>query len=305
MSTERPILCATDFSTSGARAVDLARLASRALGLPIVLGHAADTGATSSEVGAASGVAEADRVLHQRVAARVSEARRALEREAARCGVPDVSTTLLDGRPWEAIVEHADRIDAELIVIGAHGASGPIRAAREGALGWILGSTADRVVRAARCPVLVAPSTGELRELAESRWITGVALDETSRHALEVAAELARRAGSRVHVVHVAADDRAGEADDRASEAGLLAMIEAVAASAESAASDRLAATSILHGDPAAALVAAAADGVAMVIVGTHARHGVRRALLGSVAERVLRTAATPVLVVPPPGGAG
>ena len=40
---------------------------------------------------------------------------------------------------------------------------------------------------------------------------------------------------------------------------------------------------------------------VDLIVLGTHERTGVRRALLGSVAERVARTAPCPVLTVPPP----
>jgi len=44
----------------------------------------------------------------------------------------------------------------------------------------------------------------------------------------------------------------------------------------------------------------AAAHDADLVVVGTHGRTGVERVLLGSVAERVLRTATRPVLVVGP-----
>jgi nucleotide-binding universal stress UspA family protein len=46
--------------------------------------------------------------------------------------------------------------------------------------------------------------------------------------------------------------------------------------------------------------VLAHADSVDVVVLGTHGRTGVERLLLGSVAERVLRKAPCPVIVVPP-----
>ena len=53
-------------------------------------------------------------------------------------------------------------------------------------------------------------------------------------------------------------------------------------------------------GAPASAIVRAARkERAAMVVLGTHGRTGLPRLLLGSVAERVIRTAACPVVTVP------
>ncbi|WP_028222419.1 universal stress protein [Paraburkholderia oxyphila] len=52
--------------------------------------------------------------------------------------------------------------------------------------------------------------------------------------------------------------------------------------------------------DVAQCIERAAADWHAeLIVIGTHGRRGVRRLMLGSVAERVLRTACRPVLLVP------
>jgi universal stress protein A len=62
------------------------------------------------------------------------------------------------GKPWERIVELANEHNADLIVIGTHG--------RTGLQHFVLGSTAERVVQHAPCPVLVVrpaekkPGTG-------------------------------------------------------------------------------------------------------------------------------------------------
>jgi nucleotide-binding universal stress UspA family protein len=56
----------------------------------------------------------------------------------------------------------------------------------------------------------------------------------------------------------------------------------------------------IVTGQPAATIMSwAAAKQVQLIIIGTHGRRGVTRALMGSVAERVLREAPCAVLVVP------
>jgi universal stress protein A len=53
------------------------------------------------------------------------------------------------GRTYAAIVDHAARIGAGLIVMGSHG--------RHGLGHWLLGSVAEKVVQNAPCPVLVIP----------------------------------------------------------------------------------------------------------------------------------------------------
>jgi nucleotide-binding universal stress UspA family protein len=64
------------------------------------------------------------------------------------------------GRAWEAIARHARKIDADLIVVGAH--------ARGVLSSFFLGATANHVVREAECPVLVVRETAKtLRGHAE------------------------------------------------------------------------------------------------------------------------------------------
>jgi nucleotide-binding universal stress UspA family protein len=56
----------------------------------------------------------------------------------------------------------------------------------------------------------------------------------------------------------------------------------------------------VIEGRPVAAILAAARDSSAeLIVMGTHGRAGLARAVLGSVAESVLREADVPVLVVP------
>lgn len=55
-------------------------------------------------------------------------------------------TCLVNGIPYEEIIRKAKEIDASLIVLGTHG--------RTGLDHIIFGSTAERVVRNASCPVL-------------------------------------------------------------------------------------------------------------------------------------------------------
>jgi nucleotide-binding universal stress UspA family protein len=56
------------------------------------------------------------------------------------------------GRPWETLVDVADHMGADLIVVGSRGHSAGRR--------LVLGSTSDKVVHHAPCPVLVVPPLG-------------------------------------------------------------------------------------------------------------------------------------------------
>ena len=58
----------------------------------------------------------------------------------------EVVTVVRQGSPYETILEYADEVDADLIVLGTHGRRGLSRA--------LLGSTTERVVRTADVPVL-------------------------------------------------------------------------------------------------------------------------------------------------------
>jgi len=55
-------------------------------------------------------------------------------------------TAIVTGIPYEEVIRKAEEIDASLIVLGTHG--------RTGLDHLIFGSTAERVVRSAACPVL-------------------------------------------------------------------------------------------------------------------------------------------------------
>jgi nucleotide-binding universal stress UspA family protein len=71
-----------------------------------------------------------------------------LAEKVRRAGL-ECETAILEGPAVDAIVNHAAKVRADLIVMGTHGRTGWRRA--------ILGSVAEGVVRRAPCPVLVAP----------------------------------------------------------------------------------------------------------------------------------------------------
>ncbi|MBI4608964.1 MAG: universal stress protein [Candidatus Rokubacteria bacterium] len=111
---------------------------------------------------------------------------------------------------------------------------------------------------------------------------------DSSEVAGRVARDYARHFGARLHALHVVwpgADATGSPLLDKLA-AELRAEVPVVAA--------------VESGAPAARIVSyAERHGIDLIVLGTHGRTGVTRALLGSVAERVVRTAPCPVLTVP------
>lgn len=129
-------------------------------------------------------------------------------------------------------------------------------------------------------------------EIAWKKIVCPVDLSEDARAALEVAADLARRFGAELVLLHVDEDGAGGAA----------AQLAALEAEARRAGAARVAAV-VTRGHPKSAISQYAdANGVDLVVMGTHGRTGRAHALVGSVAENTVRTAKTPVLVVPPRG---
>jgi nucleotide-binding universal stress UspA family protein len=133
-----------------------------------------------------------------------------------------------------------------------------------------------------------------------------VDLSEPSREALDEAAELARALGADLTVAHVVAPPAASDTDLLVPPAGAAEgeageareALEAWRASAEARAGRPVRAR-LLSGEPAKELVRLAREeGCDLVVVGTHGRTGLRRALMGSVAAAVVREAPCAVLVV-------
>jgi nucleotide-binding universal stress UspA family protein len=137
----RQILVATDFSDSAEAAFGVAVQYARALHARVHLLH----------------IFSVDEV----------EVTRLLADAVAEAG-PDVEVTVagVGGDPAEEILRYAVGHPIDLIVVGTHGRSGVSR--------LLLGSVADRVVRGARCPVLVVPAPRELATPAPS----GVRVDD-------------------------------------------------------------------------------------------------------------------------------
>jgi len=122
-------------------------------------------------------------------------------------------------------------------------------------------------------------------------------------HAADVGCELARLAGAEVALIHVIDPELVNAADTGIQPAVFAASAKDEARKLIDAIRLRLpqgnAREFVEIGGAASEIVKAAKDWPAdLIVIGSHGRSGLKRALLGSVAEAVMRHAPCPVLVV-------
>jgi nucleotide-binding universal stress UspA family protein len=301
----RRILVPLDYSSRSMRALDLAETLARQTGAALAVIHIAEPMSYPTDLGYApviSGEVEAE--LQAGAQRRLEEIVGGLQ---ARGVVAEGS--LRTGRPFSEIVESARAPGVDLIVLTTHGFTGLKHV--------LLGSTAERVVRHAACPVWVlrdpvpeaggAPAAGEPLHLR--RVLVPVDFSACSLRALAYAAGLVRQFGAALELVHVTelplldptmaeVDTRAFEATARQSAQEQLDKLLANQQAAGLPVTGRL-----LSGAPWHEIVEQARrDAVDLIVAGTHGYTGLKHVFLGSTAERVVRHASCPVLVVRSPG---
>ena len=198
--------------------------------------------------------------------------------EAAKEGVTLETRIRTGSSAYEGILEEAGEIQPDLIIMGRHGYTGLTR--------LLMGSVTARVIGHRPCHVLVAPQGVPL---SFERLLIASDGSPYSEAAWDEALSLARTMGSALIGVAVAASDR-----DIPSVTGVVRNLEAAAA-----AQGITLETMIPMGRPEEGIVKAAEFRQAsLIIVGSHGRSGLKRLLMGSVAERVIGHAKCPVLVV-------
>jgi universal stress protein A len=146
-----------------------------------------------------------------------------------------------------------------------------------------------------------------------SRILVPIDFEDTSQEALAYATMLAQRLDATLTLVHVFDDVYASAAYSPDVYAPLPpAVRERVVGELREKLSALLPAAGrpdnraeVIVGTPAKGIIEHAREqGVDLIVMGTHGRHGLSHALLGSVAERVLRTAPCPVLTIRRPAAA-
>ena len=202
-----------------------------------------------------------------------------------------------DGTPQALILNRAEEWLADLVIVGSHGQTSAADA--------LLGSVTDSVIRHAHCPVLIVrlgKRTG--------RIVVGTDFSDPVLPALRAAGDEAERTGAELIVVHsldmvwsfAAYPALAFGGAPFNISAEQIKELELVATQRLEESLKQLNVsgdTLVTIGPAGRALIDIASERKAdLIVVGTVGRTGLRRALLGSVAETVAKGAPCSVLIV-------
>jgi universal stress protein E len=280
------ILAATDFSTRSHRALRLAGLLAQAKNAELALVHVVDDDQPNDLVEIESG--EAKRILSEQITA-IAELR------GARC-----CPMVVPGDPFDGILRTARSIQADLIVMGAH---------RKQLLRDIfVGTTIERVIRAGPYPVLMV--NNEVKH-PYAKALAAVDMSEPSANAIRAAKSVGLIGDEGLTIIHaffplakgkmsVAGIDRAAideyVADERER------AVDEVAAFLEANDLGGLSLSlRVEEGGPFEVISRAVEQTKPdLLVIGTHGRSGLLKALVGSVTEEALRRLDVDILAVPP-----
>lgn len=297
------ILFPTDFSPCARQAMDWALFLAEDFGAGLHLLHAVAF-AQAAPLAAESPIASAEELLEDMARQARSELGRLVDE--ARAG-RTLEVHAVERRGFSAgviILDYAGEIGADLIVMGSHGRR---RTAR-----LLLGSVAEEVVRHAACPVLVLREPPASRPLtAPQRILVPIDFSAHSAPAVAMAAALAARYRTSLRLLHVVdltpLPPFYGALPDAAAAERLRerAIAELRALARETVGAEGLAwECAVREGRAAEEIVRCAEeDDSGLVVMPSHGRSGLERALIGSTAERVLRLSRRPVLVLRRPAG--
>jgi len=197
-----------------------------------------------------------------------------------------------------AIMQYAEEHEVDLIVMGTQG--------RRGVKRVLFGSVAEEVLRSAPCPVLTARSEENDEHVptpaSVERLVAPIDFSDASRSALQYAARLTTLYDVPLTLVHVVELPKIPtvyevEFSDRSPEeieAKVRTELEEWGRSIET---DVPGISCVVEsGDPVPTLLDLASTPEDLVVMATHGLSGLKRRVLGSVAEGVLRRAPGPVI---------
>ena len=207
-------------------------------------------------------------------------------------GDVDYKLDVRNGDPTFAILQAVEDHDAGLLVMGTHRPRPFLDALRE--------TTMQRVVRRTACPVLLVR---DRQDHGYDSVLAACDFSPASTGALRLAAQISPQSRiNPLHVLHVPYSGMLGTTGDAADELRAAFEKEAREADAawrdQNALPDQVGETNIVPGAPLAVLMDEVARlGIDLIAVGAHGRVGSAPAVLGSLANDLMRDAPCDVLI--------
>lgn len=196
----------------------------------------------------------------------------------------DIQVTM--GQPTSAILLAASEREADLIVVGTHLRHGWRRAG--------LGSVSEGVLHGSRCPVLTVGAHDRVGAgpCAVTNVLCPVNFTDVARDSLRAAARVADAFGARLVIVHVIEPDEVTDvaaAEDKVRH-WIAPELQGICSYREL----------VLRGGAAERVLDCADDvGADLIVVGAQHKFLRNATVIGTTAERIIRFASCPVLVVP------
>jgi len=208
----------------------------------------------------------------------------------------DYDSDVVQGHPAPTIVEYAEQYEYDVIVMPTHG--------REGVSRYLIGSVTEKVVRLSSIPVLTARMQPDEQLvfpyeniLIPTDGSTGAA------HAAEYGLSLAAALDATVHVLSVVdqtslgLDIRSTISGREREQAATDAVDDLVSEAETHGVSNSV--RHVEHGSPIEVILGTIdSNDIHAVVMGTTGRRGSDRILLGSVAEKTVRSTPVPVITV-------
>jgi nucleotide-binding universal stress UspA family protein len=299
------VLCPVDFSEFSRHAFDRAVSVARCYGARVTVLHVLPVpGAVPAVPYGPEGpgpfgleVVDRHRVL--------AEFPRFLATDAS-IGVPVAYEVTEAPAAHKEILRQADRLSADLVVVGTHG--------RSGFEHLLLGSVAEKILRTSRVPVMTVP--GRVPDALPARdpfrrILYATDFSDGSEHALRYAASLAQHAAGRMTLVHVVEPLPVGHDPIAGTSFDVGAYHDALVRDAQAQLrgsvpeSVRLGCDTedvVAIGKPHVEILRIALEQqVDLIVLGVHGRTAIDRLVFGSTAEHLVRRSTVPVLTVREP----
>jgi nucleotide-binding universal stress UspA family protein len=304
----RQILCPVDFSEFSRHGFEHALAIARSHGAAVTVLHVIS--APSIAAGAVPFGPEGPGpfALHDLDRERITEEMGLFLSREPSTGVQVTSTVVEGTSVFREIQACAERVSADLIVMGTHGRSGLDR--------LVLGSVTEKVLRRAHVPVLTvptrAPDVARGGSVAFRRILCAVDFSDVSLASLRYASSLPQDPGAELTVLHVVEllpvvyEPSMAAPFDYERDRPLLE--EAARRHLHDFVPESVRARVGVHelvgsGKPYVEILnVAAARHVDLIVLGVHGRNALDRLLFGSTASHVVRLATCPVLTVRPHG---